>query len=180
MKESNIHCNTAIINVPRNLWSNEQLAWESSWNKDRSGREDRNISEIEGILSHKFLFETHLLELSRRFAHAKKLEILDSGCGNGNALGDIKRLHTVGRIVTTGITLQEKHVPYLQLNNVDRVIVGPAESHTFDSEYHFILDFFGASYYSYEEVMPVYSRILAPKGTALLSLPGEEGIEAMR
>lgn len=138
----------------------------------------RNLEEITPSVDTpglRFNFKHLLGTLSQRFPGVEPLEILEGGCGRGNASGELKKLgRELGREVrTTGVTLNPNDQSFCEGNEIDTLMVGPLEMHhrigSFSHQFHFILDSHGAAYYGPEEIVPLYDRLLLPGGFALLT-----------
>lgn len=122
-----------------------------------------------------FSFEQQLTLLASKFP-GETLEVLDSGCGEGNALRGIRGIaRTLGiPINTTGITLDRKHAASLESIDVDTVLIGPIELHqqrgSLESrQFHFLLDFCGPALYSPDSLL-LYPDLVRPDGNALISM----------
>lgn len=130
-----------------------------------------------------FSFEECLTKLFRKFTDTPILRILDGGCGEGWALSDLRELsRKLGRETeTTGITLNPRHKDMLVGGGVDEVVIGSVENF-FETDarenyFHFILDYNGALGWDDfrgiqgGNIIPIYARILAKGGIALLVAP---------
>lgn len=127
-----------------------------------------------------FSFEDHLREVTATFPEADVIEVVDSGCGEGCALWDFRRIaEEIGQpIRTTGITMAKRHINLLEGRLVDRPVIGTVQHYFvlggFDNNpVHFILDYHGALGNSWETIIAIYANILRPRGTALLTLGTE-------
>ena len=144
--------------------------------------ERRSIKRIQEELATRgftFNFGQHLSDLTKTFPEADTINILDSGCGFQKALRNIKTISNKLQIptFTVGVTQNENHVPKNQdhPSNADLLIIGSVqEAHIqglLDQKFHFILDFYGATYYDNPfdgaTTLPVYSDLLVPGGTVL-------------
>ena len=102
------------------------------------------------------------------------LEVLDGGSGAALALADIKNAFG-NQVRTTAATLNPAHLRLMQQLpeglRPDEVVIGPIEYHAFTRQYDFILDYLGAAFYFPGEVLPVYGRVLRPRGRAYVRLP---------
>lgn len=140
-------------------------------------RDNRDIATIESMMDTQYLFESILLDIVSGTKN-RPLEILDSGCGEGNTLRDIVDLANKWRIETrtTGITLDPKHLEKMRQNQINEILIGPAEyflkEEEFRNKFDFLIDFYGAGFYNSTEVLDLYPNIIAPNGRALLTLPG--------
>ena len=157
----------------------------SQWGENYSERRhlDRMEYEMLQISGFGFSFEIHIKRLIRRFSNSPVLRIFDGGCGEGSALIDFRKIaeRLSVKLETTGVTRNPRHKDILAGCGVDEVVIGSVENF-FETDgrknyYHFILDYQGAL--SYDEprgiqgayVVPIYSRILEPGGSALLVSP---------
>lgn len=158
----------------------------------------RTLEKIWDDASFYFDIPEYLREVYRK--KGQRVEVLDSGCGIGRLLGQLKqgiseyaiyrREETspgYGRPVmigipadpglgdmirTTGVTLSREHAERARELDleVDEMIIGPLEQHAFDRQYDLIIDYAGAAFYFPHRAMPVYRRILAPDGTLFVKL----------
>lgn len=111
------------------------------------------------------------------------VEFLEGGCGEAVTLTQIKKAFAE-KVRVTGITLNSRDIEPVLKNptepKIDELIIGPVETHKFDRNYDFILDFFGANYYfgaKYENGCPIistYGRILAPGGMVFVRFNDSE------
>lgn len=155
----------------------------SQWGENYSER--RYIGRMQAEMSGRgivFSFEKHLKFVRKRFPEAEALEILDGGCGEGAALWDLKQIAAKLGITirTTGITMDREHKKSMN-SHVDEIVIGTVQNffqqEDHSGQYHFILDYNGAlaaddnpdTNKQGKIIIPIYARILAPRGTALLT-----------
>jgi SAM-dependent methyltransferase len=109
----------------------------------------------------------------------RPIEVLEGGCGVGQALVDLKTGVFSGypsvfypalgsRIRTTGITLNPEHTKKASEVDpkfaVDEMRVGPLGEQQFDVDFDFIYDFLGVAFYYPEEAISTYDRVLTAGG----------------
>lgn len=81
-----------------------------------------------------------------------------------------------GTLETTGATLNPKHADAAETMideayRPDRIIIGPIENHDFaEEQFDLIIDFLGSGFYFPEAVLPVYGKVLDPKGICYIKL----------
>lgn len=123
-----------------------------------------------------FSFEDHLREVAGTFPKTDAIEVLDSGCGEGIALWDLKWIaEKIGQpIATTGISMARRHMINLENRLVDKPVIGTIQNYFvrggFDRPIHFILDYHGALGNSLESIIGIYANVLERKGTGLFTL----------
>ncbi len=158
--------------APRPI-GNESYSESRSLSSIQRGFEQANVP---------FNFRDHFKQLPKRFPNARYIRILDGGCGQGSLLEDIHDLATSIRIRvrTVGIDKAERNIPDYEDATIDRFIVGTVQNAYGDGlirkgQFHFVVDYFGALFYDYDNkdgtgsnILPVYSRVLTPRGSLLV------------
>lgn len=154
-----------------------------NWGENYSERRSLERMEWEMKYDHgfRFSFEEHLKVLKKYLGNPTLLRVLDGGCGEGTALWQLAELgRKLGiQMETTGVTKDPRHKDGLVGIGVDEVVIGTVQNffatHRRKNHYQFILDYAGALSSDYSEgvqgatIVPIYRRIIDPRGTALLS-----------
>ncbi|MBI4018036.1 MAG: hypothetical protein HY368_00295 [Candidatus Aenigmarchaeota archaeon] len=147
-----------------------------------------------------FYFDIESYVNALHWRKKRPLELLDSGCGSGKVLGQLKqgvRAFTLYRSVSlgvypgyyqdvpfkvpesmglkerariTGVTLHEEHSESAENNGLDELIIGPAERHAFDRQFDVILDYAGPAFYFPSRAIPLYRGIIQPDGILIVWL----------
>lgn len=142
---------------------------------DPQYKDDRNVDEIERLTDGSFVFEKELCQLVAD-KNPKSLTVIETGCGRGNTLGDIKKIAAKLGINTrtTGITLNDDHIDPLIQNCVDEIAIFSASQFIAQREnigrFDLDIDFYGALSQD-DKMIRLHPKLLAPGGLMFAALP---------